>query len=404
MKAMKSIMRFFSIAALAAAMATMVGCAKEELNNTNGLTFTTTVQLPDGGGKAIGENGEKTFAVGDRIKLTVWETPWPVYISEPLTALNISSDGKAAEFTFNFASAPTFPLGSSVETTYPANYQGIDLQELGTLQSLPAYDYTTGFSTITTEGQLPTYTKLENQYAILKLKILNSASQDITSFINDLYININDQDIEVTRGAGNYGTYPFYTHFADDTLIYVVVPPIANGNIVFTARIDGTGYTCIRTKTVENKTLEKGHMYPVELTMGEATVTWNTAIINGTAGSGNGINTQILPGSSAYQGASLGGIQLNTTSFADWVNGVISDGGRDGSIFFKSGYGNIKQIVMTGFTKNSGELISGWEQSGTTFTWTQDPLLEPSNRVYLVDRNSLSLTAGDGARIVFTVE
>lgn len=401
---MKSIMRFFSIATLAAAMATMVGCAKEETNNTDGQTFTTTVQLPDGGSKAISENGEKTFAVGDRIKLTVWETPWPVYISEPLTALNISNDGKAAEFTFNFASAPTFPLGSDVETTYPANYQGIDLQELGTLQSLPAYDYTTGLSTITTEGQLPTYTKLENQYAILKLKILNSANTDITSFINDLYININGQDIEVTRGAGNYGTDPFYTHFADDTLIYVVVPPIANGDIVFTARIDGTGYTCIRTKTVKNKTLEKGHMYPVELTMGEATVTWNTAIIDGTAGAGNGINTQIFPGSSAYQGASLGGIQLNTTSFADWVNGVISDGGRDGSIFFKSGYGNIKQIVMTGFTMNSGELISGWEQSGTTFTWTQDPLLESSNRVYLVNGNSLTLTAGSSAQIVFTVE
>lgn len=402
---MKSIMRFFSIAALAAAMATMVGCAKEELNNTNGLTFTTTVQLPDGGGKAISENGEKTFVVGDRIKLTVLD-PYQEYLSEPLTALKISSDGKAAEFTFNFPSAPTLPVGSDVVTTYPGYDHNISInfQELGTLATLPTYDYATGSSKITTEGQLPTLTILENQYAILKLKILNSAFQDITSFINDLYININNQDIELTRGAGNYGTDPFYTHFADDTLIYVVVPPINNGDIVFTARIDGTGYTCIRTKTVENKTLEKGHMYPVELTMGEATVTWNTAIINGTAGSGNGINTQIFPGSSAYQGASLGGIQLNTTSFADWVNGVISDGGRDGSIFFKSGYGNIKQIVMTGFTMNSGELFSGWEQSGTTFTWTQDPLLESSNIVYLVNGNSLSLTAGDGAQIVFTVK
>lgn len=396
---MKSIMRFFSIATLAAAMATMVGCAKEETNNTDGQTFTTTVQLPDGGGKAISENGEKTFAVGDKIKLTVYAEPYPVYISEPLTALNISNDGKAAEFTFNFPSAPTLPVGSDVVTTYPGYDHNISInfQELGTLATLPTYDYATGSSKITTEGQLPTLTILENQYAILKLKILNSAFQDITSFINDLYININDQDIEVTRGAGNYGTDPFYTHFADDTLIYVVVPPINNGNIVFTARIDGTGYSYTRTKTVTGKTLQAGHMYPVELYMEDpATVTWNTAIIDGTAENYNGINAP----SGNWRGPSLGGIYWATRAPATWTGGVISGSGASYGVSFTSGLGQITRIVMTDFSVGEGStLLDGWTQSGTTLTWNGE-----SDDVYLVNGNTLTLTAGSSAQIVFTVK
>lgn len=392
---MKSIMRFFSIAALAAAVTTMVGCTREEINNANSLTFTTTVQLPTGG-KAISENGEKTFAVGDRIKLTVSD-PYQEYLSEPLTATHISANGKAAEFTFNFLSAPTLHVGSDVVTTYPAydHNISINLQELGTLATLPTYDYATGSSEITTEGELPTLTILENQYAILKLKILNSASQDITSFINDLYININDQNIELTRGAGNYGTDPFYTHFADDTLIYVVVPPITDGNIVFTARIAGTGYTCIRTKTVENKTLLAGHMYPVELTMGEATVTWNTAIIDGTAENYNGINAP----SGNWRGPSLGGIYWATRQPATWTGGVISNAGA-GAVSFTSGLGQITSIEMTDFSVGEGStLLDGWTQSGTTLTWSGE-----SEYVSLVNSNSLTLTAGPSAQIVFTVK
>lgn len=405
---MKSIKRFFSIAALAAAVATMVGCAKEEANNTDGLTFTTTVELPADDGKAIDATGAKTFAVGDRLKLVNYDH----YIqctSQPLTTADISADGKAARFTFTFASAPTFSEGDQIHFSYPGAYPGNLTSQYGDLTRLSSYyDYAECDEVVTTEGQLPSNIVLENKYTILKLKIENGAGTDITSGVDNLTVRIHGQyivedpgvnefvddeylDIEVSRGAGPHAAGP----------IYVVVPPIANGTIEFTTSINGTYYSCTRTKNVTGRTLNKGSLYPVELEMGPATVTWRPGIADGSAGVSYGA---IDAHTYEYTGASLGGIILRTTTNAQWTGGHISDGGNGGSILFSSEYGNITNIVMSGFTMNSGDLNSGWTQSGTTFTWTQDPLLEPTNMVYLVAGNSLSLTAGASAQIVFTVE
>lgn len=95
-----------------------------------------------------------------------------------------------------------------------------------------------------------------------------------------------------------------------------------------------------------------------------------------------------------YTGASLGGITLYTRSGASWVNGYI-DGEAGSSIFFSSEYGNIKQIVMSGFNWTDGDLIGGWSQTNeTTITWSQDPE-DPTNTVYLLSGNSLSLSPAD---------
>lgn len=404
MKAMKRIMRFFSIAALAAAVTTMVGCTKEEMNNANGLTFTTTVQLPTGG-KAIDEMGHKTFAVGETIKLNIYGTGDGAgpHTSNPLTSADISADGKAARFTFTFASAPALPEGRYLQYDYPGVYQGISYQ-YGTLEGLSTeFDYaTTGFIQVTTAGQLPSNIRLRNQYAVLKLKILNSENTDITHGIDNLTVNIPDEEnggimeIFVGRGAAELGDAPFYSH--GDSPIYVAVPGITEEDIVFTTGDYSDYYDCTRTKTVNSKTLQTGHLYPVELTMSPATVTWKTPIVDGTAGSGYGINAQSY--NMEYSGASFGGIQLRTTYHASWYSGTISDGGEGGSIFFNSAYGKITRIVMTDFTMTGGELSPGWTQDGTTFTWSGDP----ANIVYLVGGTSLNLTAGASAQIVFTVE
>lgn len=411
MKAMKSIMRFFSIAALAAAVATMVGCAKDGNNIADGLTFTTTVQLPTGGSKAIDRFGHKTFVVGDKIKLTVNGTV--KVLSEPLTAANISADGKAAAFTFNFASAPTLTVGTLVKYEYPGfsllNPYNIETQDYGTLQTLSTQaDYSVCETEITTEGQLPSNIHLTNMFAILKLVIKNSVGTNITSGIDILNVSIDHQyinngynyfapeqdvNIAVESHAGSF----------EDTL-YVVVPSVNNGGqIVFTTSDYNDYYECTRTKNVplpNDMSLQAGHMYPVELTMSEATVTWEAGIIKCTAGVGNG---GIDAHNYEYTGASLGGITLYTREGATWTGGNIN--GMGGQIYFTSEYGNIKQIEMRGFTMTGGVLHDRWTQTDeTTFTWTQDPLLESSNRVYLVNGNSLCLTAGDGAQIVFTVE
>ena len=109
---MKNKVRLFSIAALAVAVAALTGCSKEEIGG-DGLTFTTTVQMPAGGTKALDEHGVKTFAVGERIKVTC-DGGSMTCISEALTSADISADGKAAKFTFNFESAPTLSSGSTV--------------------------------------------------------------------------------------------------------------------------------------------------------------------------------------------------------------------------------------------------------------------------------------------------
>jgi hypothetical protein len=233
------------MAALIVAVAALTGCSKEEIGG-DGLTFTTTVQMPAGGTKALDEHGVKTFAVGERIKVTC-DGGSKTCTSEALTSADISADGKAAKFTFNFASAPTLSSGSTVTYEYPAAHSGLGGQNgtLATLQS--TYDYASCSPYVSVAGQLPTNITLENQYAILKLN-LNDGSRDITSDVRQLTITLGGQTVTVNRtpAAGP---------------VYVAVPA-ASGSIVFYAAKGKDLYT----KSV-SQTLTAGHLYPVNLSM-----------------------------------------------------------------------------------------------------------------------------------------
>lgn len=252
---MKSIMRYFSMAALVVAVATLVGCTKEEINN--GLTFTTTVEMPSNVTKDLTGNGVKTFAVGECIKVTCGGV---TCTSEPLTTSDISHDGKAAKFTFNFASAPTLTADTPVSYEYPATYSGLDGQN-GTIAYIAEHcDYATWTGTVTVEGKLPSNIQLANQYAILKLFIKNSVDADITNTITGLNFFNGANTVTVSRSA-TAGP------------IYVAVPAVTSGDIVFTATDGSNNYF----KTVSGKTLDQGSLYPVELSMNPvATVTWNS--------------------------------------------------------------------------------------------------------------------------------
>ena len=246
---MKNKVRLFSIAALAVAVAALTGCSKEEIGG-DGLTFTTTVQMPAGGTKALDEHGVKTFAVGECIKVTCDDGSMTC-TSEALTAADISADGKAAKFTFNFESAPTLSSGSTVTYEYPAAHSGLGGQDgtLATLQS--TYDYASCSPTVSVAGQLPTNITLANQYAILKLK-LNDGSGDITRDVRQLTVTLGGQTVTVNRP-------PAAGPAADS--VYVAVPA-ASGTIVFYAAKGKYLYT----KSV-SKTLTAGHLYPVNLSM-----------------------------------------------------------------------------------------------------------------------------------------
>lgn len=398
---MKSIMRFFSIAALAAAVATMVGCTKEETNNTDGQTCSTVVKLPEGGSKAITGDGHKTFVVGDRIRMYEqlpsgdWQYSGK---SLALTSADISNDGKAARFTFLRTDVDNMRAGETWRFVYPGDYidevnqpgdgSGIHLQT-GNLETLGStYDYAKYDFVCTANGELPSTIRLANQYAILKLKILNSVGTDITSIITKLDIansNIpynsitNSSNIQVSRGEV-------------PGPIYIAMYPTSD-NIEFSTSNENYnhgGYYFTRTKTVTGKTLQAGHLYPVELTMPSTNVT---------------LYSEDITAIGQYGWGSMGGIYVMAEGGATWTgtdggNGptVISING-EGDVRFDSDYGKISRIIMTGFTKGGGDLPSGWTESDGTISWSGTP----AETVYMA-YGTATLTAEDGAQIVFTVE
>ena len=408
---MKSIMRFFSIATLAAAMATMVGCAKEETSNTNGLTFTTTVQLPGGGGKAIDGDGHKTFVEGDFIRLyeQLPSGKWSRWCnSYELTADDISADGKAARFSFPAAHVPSISTGTTLRFVYPGEYvdevnetnggSGIHRQGGGTLENLGRiYDYAKYDTTFTSNGQFPSRIKLKNQYAILKLIIKNSAGTDITSSITKL--DITNSDIPDSRYTD--GNCIWVERGEDPGPIYIAMYPTSD-DIEFSTSNENYnhgGYYFTRTKTVTGKTLQAGHMYPVELTMPSTNVTLYSEDITKIGHDGYGY---------------MGGIYVAAEGGATWtgtdggngptvITGVVPGETYGGTVSFTSNIGKITRIEMTGFTK-SGNLYPGWTESAGAFIWSGTA----ANTVYLmnglVDGLSATLTAGDNPQIVFTVE
>ena len=246
MTAIRKTLRLFSIAALIVAVAALTGCSKEEIGG-DGLTFTTTVQMPAGGTKVLDEHGVKTFAVGECIKVTC-DGGSMTCTSEALTSADISADGKAAKFTFNFESAPTLSSGSTVTYEYPAAHSGLGGQDgtLATLQS--TYDYASCSSIVSVTGQLPTNITLANQYAILKLNLKSDGSVDITSDVRQLTVTLGGQTVTVNRTPA-------------EGPVYMAVPA-ASGTIVFYAAKGKDLYT----KSV-SQTLTAGHLYPVNLSM-----------------------------------------------------------------------------------------------------------------------------------------
>lgn len=257
---MKNIMKYFNLAVLLVAMATMTGCMKEDLEENSlvgDITLTASVKLDtDNGSKHLDANGVKTFVAGEQIAVVYTNSSDQLVkaTSVALTNGNITNEGKAATFTVTL----TNPKNGTVKYVYPAsmvddggNETAITSQN-GTLESLSSlYDYAYGTGSFD-GSSLPNIT-LTNQFAIGKITMKNYAGSSDLSDITG---------VTVTDGTNTYTITPASTSMTWP--IYVAMKPVSNQTITVTA----TGSSYNYTKTVTDKTLTAGNMYTLTVKMG----------------------------------------------------------------------------------------------------------------------------------------
>ena len=262
---MKNTMRYFVFAALVMAMATMVGCMKddfEDINLVGDVTFTTKVNLDTGNGsKQLSENGVKTFAAGEQLAVVYINTSDHTVkaTSVALTAGDISNEGKSATFTVTLTDPKA---GTTVKYVYPAsmvdnngNETAIANQD-GTLESLSSlYDYAYGLGTF--DGSALPRLTLTNQFAIGQITLKNYAG---SSTLNDI------KGATITDGTNTYTITPASDEFSWP--IYVAMKPVSSDKtITINATDEGTRDYDTYTKFVTGKTLYAGKMYTLTVKM-----------------------------------------------------------------------------------------------------------------------------------------
>ena len=269
---MEKTMRFLSIAALALVGAVMTGCSSEDnfigqaqqqvADKGNVVTVTATVGLGEQAGTRKltidGSKGVKTFAADDKIAV-VYETSTGTtkVESDPITAGDISADGKTAKITITMTDPKA---GGTLKYIYPAAMAGetdVDYTKLntqdGTLDNLgKKFDLAVYDGNLTSEAKLPASATLENKLAILALTLKNSGSSDITSSITSLSIGDGTNTYSVTRSAA---AGP----------IYVAIQPTSTATIGVNATAGTTHYY----KELTSKTYAKDNGYSVTWKMAQ---------------------------------------------------------------------------------------------------------------------------------------
>ena len=271
----KTMKKLLSMAALALVGAAFTGCSSSDdsvasapqqpaTNTGNVEILTTTVGFDEAATRALAidygaKTLTKTFAVGDQIALNYGNTnnQTAKAVSAPLTAGDISADGKSATFTFEL----TDPRKSGIVTyIYPAamasengyNWDNLNTQD-GTLASIASnLDCARGVRMWSGDA-LPNVT-MSNAVAIIAYTLKDeTGANDITSTITGMTISDGSHTYNITGKDA-------------DGHIYAAIWPTDNNNIEYTAT-DGTkNYT----KSVTGKTYETGQFYQVGLRMTES--------------------------------------------------------------------------------------------------------------------------------------
>ena len=340
---LKRTFRILSLAALTFMGAVMTGCSSDNniidepqqpANKDNIVTLTTTVSLDDGAStRALAADGTKTFAEGDQIAVCYPIISYPFFAkatSAALKAADITNGGKSATFTVTLVNPKEGNL--DINYCYPAALATINggydenilANQDGTLTSISSgLDFCVGAVTWDGTGDLPNCT-LYNRFAICKFTVKDAVGKDITKTLTQLTIHETDN----YNHSFDYTIRPKSPATTFGSSIYVAIPD-KNNNISFNFTANsGTGNY---TKTVTGKTLERGKIYPINLTMNEPSGAWNGDLANISASVLQAdCQTVIVPDGTTLTGTLSGNYKITIADGATvTLNNAIINGTND---------------------------------------------------------------------------
>lgn len=253
---MKKTLKFFSLATLILAVATLTGCSKEEEQAAEPAVVkicTTTVSIEGNeASKALTEAGVKTFEAGEQIAVVYENTSGTLVKEEiPLTAGDISNAGKNATISLEM----TNPQASgTLRIIYPAAMAGtddVDYSKLytqnGTLDQISSqFDLGLYDGNLTAGAELPASPELTNPLTICKLTLKNEAGSSTLTDITALYIGDGENFYMVTPAS------------ATNDPLWVAMKPVSSSQWITFHATDGTHKY---EKEVTGKTLLAANMY-----------------------------------------------------------------------------------------------------------------------------------------------
>ena len=259
---MKKTLKFFSMAAIFLAVATLTGCEKENENEQPAATgvvktSTTTICLDSDASKNLTGTGVKTFVAGEKIAVVYENTnDENVKVEVTLVAGAITSDGKSAVITVSMTDPKN---NGNVKFIYPAamanddgsvNYDTLYEQD-GTLETL-SRDLDLSLYEGTLSGtDLPANPLLTNQLAICRFTLKSLPNYDALTGITGFYVCDGSHFYMVTPAS------------ATDQPLWVAMKPVNNQSITLRA-INSTNRF---EKVVTGKSLAAGNMYHLNLYM-----------------------------------------------------------------------------------------------------------------------------------------
>lgn len=259
---MKKTLKFFSMAAIFLAVATLTGCEKENENEQPAATgvvktSTTTICLDSDASKNLTGTGVKTFVAGEKIAVVYENTSDEnEKVEVTLVAGAITSDGKSAVITVSMTDPKN---NGNVKLIYPAamanddgsvNYDALYEQD-GTLESISSSMDLSLYSGTLSGTDLPANPLLTNQLAICKFSLKSLPNYDALTGITGFYVCDGSHFYMVTPAS------------ATDQPLWVAMKPVSGQSITLRA-INSTNRF---EKVVTGKSLAAGNMYHLNLYM-----------------------------------------------------------------------------------------------------------------------------------------